>query len=206
MIPADSLLKSTSLQTGAGLPVLDNTPDLRLRYGRVHEACGTARHRFALWIVAQTSGPVLWIGPAWGTDRLNACGLAEVIDPARLVFVSPRRAEDVLWSMEESLRSGAVALAVGDVPGLPGLTHVRRMHLAAETGGQGRRAAPIGLLLTPGQGGAQGVESRWSLDPAHGPKGTAWQLERLRARTAPRKSWRIAHRPDTTGPRLESAA
>ena len=176
-----------------------------LALGRVHEACGPARHRFALWVAAQTTGAVIWIAPDWGADRLNPCGMMPFIDPARLILVQPKRAEDVLWSMEEVLRSGTVALAIADLPGLPALTPVRRMHLAAETGGKVQRSAPLGLLLTPGMGGAQGVESRWHLAPDH--KGTpgAWALTRLRARTAPEQAWRVERHPGQALPRISGS-
>lgn len=166
--------------------------------GRVHEACGPARHRLALWLAAQTRGPVIWIAPDWGTDRLNPCGMMPFFDPARLILVHPGRTEDLLWSMEEVLRAGAAPLAVADLPGLPGLTPVRRMHLAAQQGGKAGSTAPLGLLLTPGMGGAQGVESRWHLAPDH--KGTpgAWALTRLRARTAPPQTWRVTRTRDQT--------
>ena len=173
-----------------------------LALGRVHEACGPARHRLALWLAARTKGPVIWIAPDWCADRLNPCGMMPFIDPARLILVHPKRAGDVLWSMEEVLRAGAVPLVVADLPGLPGLTPVRRMHLAAEAGGKTRGVAPLGLLLTPGMGGAQGVESRWHLAPDH--KGTpgSWTLTRLRARTAPEQAWRVTRDPGQPLPHI----
>lgn len=173
-----------------------------LALGRVHEACGPARHRLALWLAAQTTGPVLWIAPAWGTDRLNPCGMMSFVDPARLILVHPKRAEDVLWSMEEVLRSGAAALAVADLPGLPALTPVRRMHLAAEHGARAGGQAPLGLLLTPGMGGAQGVETRWHLAPDHHATPGAWRLHRLRARMAPQQSWHVAQQKGQALPRI----
>lgn len=149
-----------------------------LAMGRVHEACGPARHRLAMWLATQTKGPVIWITPDWSTEHLNPCGMMPFIDPARLIMVHTKRADDVLWSMEEVLRSGTVPLAIADMPGLPGLTPVRRMHLAAENGGAGKCGAPLGLLLTPGMGGAQGVESRWHLAPDHQGHQGRWRLTR----------------------------
>lgn len=191
MLSTSPLLSRAPATAQSSLPVFATEPEMCLPYGRLHEVCGIARQRFALWVAAQTQGPVLWISPSWGVDQLNACGIASILNPARLIFVTPRRAEDVLWSMEEALRSGVVDLAVADVPGLPGLTQVRRMHLAAETGGQDRRTSPLGLLMTPGMGGAQGVETRWALTPTHTAPDLSWRLDRLRARTAPVQSWTI---------------
>ncbi|MEL7416347.1 MAG: hypothetical protein AAGJ92_10730 [Pseudomonadota bacterium] len=173
-----------------------------LALGRVHEACGPARHRMALWLAAQTRGEELWIAPEWSADTLNPCGIMPFVDPGRLILVQPKRAEDVLWSMEEGLRSGAISLVVADLPGLPALTPVRRMHLAAEAGGSKGGPAPLGLLLTPGRGGAQGVESRWHLAPDHRARPGAWQLSRLRARMAPEQSWQVARVPGQPLPRL----
>jgi protein ImuA len=136
---------------------------------------------------------VLWIGSPWAQEQLHAEGVLDWIDPARLIFVHPRRTEDLLWTMEEVLRAGCVAFAVADLPGAPGLTQVRRMHLAAETGATEGRVLPLGLLMTPGDGGAQGVETRWNLRPDHAPGRRQWRLERVRARTAPRQAWTVRH-------------
>jgi protein ImuA len=163
-----------------GLPLLGR---FRLAGARAHELCGAARRRLALWLAAEVKGPVMWIRPAWHPDRLHMAGVRAEIDPGRLVFVEPERPADLLWAMEEALRAGALPLVICDLPEPPGLTPVRRLHLAAEAGGGG-----LGLLLTPGEGGAAGVESRWRLDPA---EGSGWRLARLRAREAPPGDWAV---------------
>lgn len=199
------LLGRRPTRAGPDIALVPEKSEFRLTCGRVHEACGTARRTFALWLAGQTAGPILWIAPTWNRDRLNPEGMLSWVDPGRFIFVNALRAEDVLWAMEEALRSGAVPLVVGDLPGLPGLTQVRRMHLAAETGGKDGPHVPLGLLLTPDQGGAQGVESRWHLAPDHAASQGGWCLQRLRARTAPQAQWRL-HRPAPRDPLHVQAA
>ena len=200
---AAHLLSRQPARATPSVSLLPGATRMPLAKGRVHEACGAARHMLALWLAAQIEGPILWITPEWSHDHLNPCGVLPMLDPARFLFVTPRRPEDVLWTMEETLRAGAVAYAVADLPGLPSLTAVRRMHLAAETGGAEGDHLPLGLLLTPGYGGAQGVETRWHLSPDH--QGTAgqWRLSRLRARTAPQHAWRIQRRKGQALPVVE---
>ena len=153
-----------------------------------------ARRSFAVWLAAACEGPVFWIALRWQKARLNPRGLAPHVSPARFIFPAPKRPMDLLWCMEECLRSGAVPLVIADLPEPPPLTPVRRMHLAAEEGAQ-VASPPLGLILTPGDGGAPGVESRWHVAPTLAPtpddEAPHWQLTRRRARTAPVKSWDI---------------
>jgi len=165
--------------------------DLSLSRSRVHEFCGNARRTLAMILANRMDGPVFWIAPGWATERLNPEAVIRFINPGRLVFMTPRRPEDLLWTMEEVLRSGAVPLVVADIPAPPALTPIRRLHLAAQTGASEGSVHPLGLLLTPGDGGAQGVESRWHMAGAHQQDQQGWSLTRLRARTAPQKTWQV---------------
>jgi len=202
--PASTLIRNAPHRAA---PALSLGAGAALRLARLHEACGNARRTFALMVAARlaptSERPVIWIAPAWLPDRLHGDGMLRFLPPGQVIFVHPTRAEDVLWVAEEVLRSGAAPLTVADLPGLPTLTAVRRMHLAAETGAEAGRLMPLGLILTEGAGGAPGVESRWRLDADHtadphpaAPEGEGWRLERLRARTDPPRSWHVAGGPD----------
>ncbi|KIC07749.1 hypothetical protein RA19_21690, partial [Leisingera sp. ANG-M1] len=65
---------------------------------------------------AQKTAPglVLWLAPPGGNirdgRRLNPDGLADCASPARFLFIHAATAADLLWAMEESLRSGAAPL------------------------------------------------------------------------------------------------
>lgn len=176
-------------------PALTVLGDLALPRARAHELCGPARHMLAMLVAGAAQGPVFWIAPAWAADRLNPDGMAPLAQPARFTFIAARRPEDILWTLEEVLRSGLVPLAVAELPDLPGMTAVRRLHLAAETGAKEGHEAPLGLLLTPGEGGAPGIETRWHMAQAHTPGAPGWRLCRRRARTLPPQSWHLTGRP-----------
>jgi len=178
--------------------------DLSLPLCRTHEFCGNARRTLAMIVAGQMAGPVFWIAPGWLAERLNPEVMTRFANPGRFTFVSPHRAEDLLWIMEEVLRSGGVPLVVADIPAPPALTPVRRLHLAAETGAAEGTNRPLGLLLTPGDGGAQGVESRWHMAGDHGLDAIGWALSRLRARTQPPRSWRVT--PQAAGFQLTPRA
>ena len=186
-------------------PVQHLPGGLPLARGRVHEFCGPARVALAALLLGETQGPVIWISPGWQAERIFPDGLRSFADPGRLIFARARRPEDLLWSMEEALRSGAAPLVLAELPEPPALTPVRRLHLAAEAGAEAARhrgrIAPLGVMLTPGAGGAAGVESRWRMAAAPtasaGASGLpvldpAWRLDRLRARMDPPKGWHLS--------------
>jgi protein ImuA len=193
--PADiaALLPPGHRNARAPLPFLGA---LSLARARVHEFCGPSRRTLALMAARGTEGTVIWIRPGWLPERLHPDGVLTFIEPGRLIFVTPRRPEDLLWCIEEALRAGAVPLVVAEVPEPPRLTPVRRLQLAAEAGAQRGACQPVGLLLTPGDGGAAGVETRWRILPRHDAGKTRWRLSLLRARMAPVQDWTLLARPE----------
>jgi len=193
------LLRRAPHKDRAALRLLGHLP---LAKARVHEMCGPARRSLALWLAMQTQGPLLWIAPDWSHDRLHPDGFRHWIDPARLVFVRVTSQQDALWCLEDALRAGTLPLIIGEMGALPELTHVRRMHLAAEQGAKEGGTASVGVVLTPNEGGAAGVETRWHMSPQHSDTKTRWRLTRARARTDPQKVWDIVQ-TDQGAPMLE---
>lgn len=187
-----TLLSRASQSQRPNLLILDEIP---LPLARLHEACGPARHTLAMIIAAATQGPILWIAPPWQAGALNADAVMGFTGPERFIFATPERPVDILWTLEEALRSGAAALVVADLVEPPGLTPVRRLHLAAEAGALTGMGAPLGLILTPDAGGAPGVETRWHMMSAHRPGVSGWTLTRARARTAAPAAWHLSGAP-----------
>jgi protein ImuA len=184
---------------GPARPLVPLVGGLSLAAARAHEICGPARRTLACMMAGSLEGPVIWIVAQHERDRLHPAGVAEMMEPGRLVFVTPRRAQDMLWTAEEALRAGVVPLVVADLQDPPALTPVRRLHLAAETGMEEGRVAPVTLLLTPGDGGAPGIETRWWMAPRHR-EGRAWRLERRRSRAEPPAAWDLAPNGRLTPP------
>jgi protein ImuA len=109
-------------------------------------------------------GPVLW---CLKRSDLYGPGLtAHGLDPARLVLVTARRDEDILWAVEEGLRTGVaptgrprglkahgVAAVVGEIGRLP-MAAGRRLQLAAE------RSGVTALLLRRWRNAAEAAAER----------------------------------------------
>ena len=156
-------------------------------HGRVHELCGPSRRSCAVMLAAQREGPVLWLRPAWHREVVNADGIAPYMNPARITFAEMKNADDIQWCCEEALRSGAAPVIIAEFPSPPALTPIRRLHLAAEES----KTPALPLLLSAGDGGAQGIETRWHMAPTHKPEQTVWSLSRLKARLAPPANWSL---------------
>jgi protein ImuA len=138
-------------------------PDpFHLRPARVHEAGGRGRRAFALFQAARLGGAVIWVLPAHLAEHPLPAGLPEGVK-ARLHLVRPDNETDMLWCIEESLRSPAAALVIAEPQHALSLTVGRRLQLAAEAG------QTLGLLLIGPKGGSNATETRWDCEPAAGP-------------------------------------
>jgi protein ImuA len=155
-----------------GVAAIDRAlPGGGLALGAVHEILGAggdeedgaAAAGFAAGILAR-HGPIGGTGPTggivlWCLKRPDLYGpglMAHGLDPARLVLVTARRDDDILWAIEEGLRSG-VASGLSAVVGEVGqLTMVagRRLQLAAE------RSGATALLLRRWRNGAEAAAER----------------------------------------------
>lgn len=118
--------------------------------------------------IAGSDGRILHLGMR---TRAQAAGLPFGpglirfgIDPDRLILARVRRPADLLWMMEEGLRSRALAVVIGD--GVTAdLTASRRLQLAAETGGA------AALLLPPAATRSWVALTRWRIASAPSPDG-----------------------------------
>ena len=134
-----------------GLAAVDRVlPGGGLARGALHEILGAGGDEedgalaaaFAASIVARLApagdgdsigeGIVLW---CLARPDLYGPGLAaQGLDPARLVLVRAARDIEILWAMEEGLRTSGVAAVVGEIGTLPDVAS-RRLQLAAERSG-----------------------------------------------------------------------
>jgi protein ImuA len=145
-------------------------------------------------------GAVLWCRRGRG---LYGPGLAALgLDPGRLIVVHGDGDADVLWAMEEGLRSGALAAVLGEAVGPPAVA-LRRLQLAAEAGG----AVALLLRATGSDTAASPATTRWRVAAAptrascgRWPGPPRWRVELLKCRggtspspAAPR-SWLVEWR------------
>jgi len=141
-----------------------------------------------------TGAAVLWCRSG---DDLYAPGLSGFgLDLERLLVVRVQRERDLLWVMEEGLRSGALAAVVAE-PSKVTTTALRRLQLAAEAGGS------MGFMLRHhGDAAVAGpIATRWRVVPALSRPlcaGTAllpgqprWQLELIRCRNGRSGTWTV---------------
>jgi protein ImuA len=189
-----------------GIAALDRTlPSGGLALGAMHEILGAGPDEedgaAAAGFIAGIVGRVGNAGPGWlvlwclRQRDLYGPGLAaHGLDPARIVIVRAARDDDLLWALEEGLRTPGIAAVVGEIGRLP-MVAGRRLQLAAEHSG-----IPA-LLLRRWRTGAEAAGersrpsaamTRWRVAPLPslseaGEPGIgkpSWRVELLRCRGA----------------------
>lgn len=165
----------------------------------LHDVLGSAADAaaggFALALagrLAGSNGRVLYVR-LWRRSRdsglLYGPGLARLgIDANRLILVAARRPADLLWTIEEGLRCGALAVVIGDGVAAD-LTASRRLQLAAETG----RAAAL-LLAQPGETRSSVALTRWRIAAVPSPdgsRGLRWRVALERCRGGQPGDWLV---------------
>ena len=125
---------------------------------RVHEAEGRGRRAFALFQAARHPGPLVWILPSHAPEVPMLRGLPRGVGE-RLHLIRPVGETDLLWCVEEALRSDPVSLVIAEPEKPLALTVGRRFQLAAEAG------RTTGLMLIRQESGSNATETRWNCEP-----------------------------------------
>lgn len=123
-------------------------PDGVLNFAGVHEikpnhysdiiaALGFALSLVVRRLCAGSQGAVLWCGLERESQEIGMLygpGLSQFgLDPSRLMIVQAAKGRDILWAMEEGLKTNALAAVIGLLP-TADLTSARRLALAAQKG------------------------------------------------------------------------
>ena len=137
-------------------PIPTDPFDLRAR--RVHEAEGRGRRAFALLQAVRHPGPLVWIAPAHIPELPMLRGLPRGVGE-RLHLFRPSGETDLLWCIEEALRSTPISLVIAEPERPLSLTAGRRLQLAAEAG------RTTGLMLIREGAGSNATETRWNCEP-----------------------------------------
>jgi protein ImuA len=147
-------------------------PEGGLARGALHEilaeaADGAAAGGFLVRLLVglAVAGPILWCLPRPGFDEPEPYGpgLARLgLEPGRVILARARRDQDLLWAMEEGLKTPGLAAVIGE-PRTLDLTASRRLQLAAESVGG------LGLVLRcakEGRAGTTVAVTRWRVASA----------------------------------------
>ncbi|MFD0986404.1 ImuA family protein [Methyloligella solikamskensis] len=199
-----SSLVGTEAQDEAAFPPLHRLGEPGLhelkpdRYGDTPAALG-----FALGVLrcqvrdVEDDAPLLWCLTEsqlkeWGAPYAPGL-LGFGLDPARLLIVRVRNATDAAWTLEEGLKSGALAGLLGQAE-IDKPVMARRLGLAAKQGG-----LPCLLLSDHRQASLPGSLTRWRIAPSlsgpepfdkQSPGPPRWRLTLERAnREPPGRSW-----------------
>jgi len=133
----------------------------------------SGRYSFAIFQATQHIGPISWIIPEHALHTPLLHGLPDDVGD-RILLIRPPNEHDLLWTIEETLRSPAIGLVIGEPNRPMSLTTGRRLQLAAEKG------QTTGLMLIQNGQGSNASETRWKCTPIADHSQTAtlhqWQI------------------------------
>ncbi len=205
-MPAPSRTEARTVSVGA-TAIDASLPWNGLPMGGLHEVAGdAAATAFCTALLARIAdarprAPILWCqrGHDLYGHGLSAFGLA----PGRLIVLRGRNDEDILWAMEEGLRTPGLAAVLGQVHKLPPIA-ARRLHLAAENTGA------TGFLLRPARPHApsSAALTRWRVDcaPSTRPAGEGAPQGPTQAPILGAARWRVSLRRCRPGSALAPRA
>jgi protein ImuA len=161
----DALIGAPALDTAACHELKPQSGKAAARAAALAFALALAKRRLDGAARAGRSLPrILWCASPrtmLETGSLYPPGLARFgLAASSFLFIDGRREDDVLWALEEGLRSGSLALAIGALSSI-GLTPARRLSLAARDGG-----TPLLLLTGARSAPSAATATRWRIDPA----------------------------------------
>ena len=129
-----------------------------------HFALALAVRRLIVAPPADRSAPILVCFTTTQVAEMGspyAPGLAALgLPPGRLILVEAAKQADVLWAVDEGLKSEGLALVLGQTDDVD-LTPARRLALAAA-----RTSTPCLLLTHPRSAAAAATATRWRIAPA----------------------------------------
>lgn len=203
------------------LPPLSDTPTPALTKGLRHRNHGDAAPTATLSEVfaeavtdaavtgfvcahlAAARKPVLWVQDRLSLREAGRPYLAGLPTPLQILHVTVSKPADVLWSMEEGLRSASLSAVLGEVWGDPGVldfTATKRLALRAEA-----QDIPTWLIRRAATANLSAARMRWrvaalpSLPVPHdmrAPGQAQWRADLFRARWQSPGAWVARHDPD----------
>jgi protein ImuA len=182
-------------------PVNDAFPNTVFPLRAVHEfIAGTPEDRTStggfiagmLSTIMRRRGVVVWVGLKLQVfpHAFKSFG----IDPDKIIFVSPAKEKDVLWSIEESLKCEGLSAVVGELNGLS-FDVSRRLQLAVE------RSHVTGFIINRNTRSINATTcvSRWKIsalpsevvDGMPGVGFPRWNVELLKVRNGKTGNWQV---------------
>lgn len=139
-------------------------------------------------------GTCLWIGTSARFSPFPPALITFGIAPERIIFVEVKRERDVLWAMEEALKSTALTAAISELPGLD-FAQSQRLQLAVEKS----RVTGFVLRTQPLRLGNTACAARWRIrhlpsvleSDMPGVGFPRWEVELLKVRNGNPGRWTV---------------